>query len=49
MPDKIEQEWQDLVGEYGEFAGKRYGEKVEQLFRRMYNDSQLGRDKLEKL
>jgi hypothetical protein len=49
MPDKIEEEWQDLVKEHGEFAGKQYSQKVEQLFRRMYNDSQLGRDKLEKL
>ncbi len=49
MPDKIEKEWQDLVDKYGEFAGKQYSQKVEQLFRRMYNDSQLGRDKLEKL
>lgn len=49
MPDKFEEEYQKLKDEHGEMHGKIYFEQVEQLFRRMYNDSQLGRDKLDKL
>lgn len=48
MPDKMEEEYQNLVKEYGELRGKVYFEQVEQLFRRMYNDSLKGRDVLEK-
>jgi hypothetical protein len=49
MPEKFEQEYIKFKEEHGELHGKVYYEQVEQLFRRMYNDSQLGRDKLEKL
>jgi hypothetical protein len=48
MPEKFEEEYQKLKDEHGELHGKVYFEQVEQLFRRMYNDSQLGRDKIEK-
>ncbi len=49
MPEKFEEEYQSMVDEFGDLHGKVYYERVEQLFRKMYNDSQIGRDKLEKL
>jgi hypothetical protein len=49
MPEKMEEEYQALIDEYGELSGQAYYDKVYQLFQKMYNDSQVGRDKLDKL
>lgn len=48
MPERFEEEYQNFKEEYGELHGKAYMEQVQRLFEKMYNDSQLGRDKLEK-
>lgn len=49
MPEKMEEEYQKLKDDYGDLYGKVQFEQVKQLFTRMYNESQVGRDKLENL